>query len=640
MKSVNSESGGQKRKRKTKKGKRGSFEEQEMMELLKIVQLLPKDVQKALQTHPNLEDLIEVVMDLGRLPFARFPDGDLDLSQDEVTSEDLESAIAQLGEFGGDNRAGISGTLHRISCIRNRKGGIIGLTARVGRHVSGSAEIVADIIKEGRSILVLGFPGRGKTTAIRSMCKLLADAEKKRVVVVDTSNEIAGDGDIPHAGIGRSRRMQVSHPSIQHEVMIEAVENHMPQVIVIDEIGTELECSAARTISQRGVQLIATAHGTELENVIKNPQLQDLIGGIECVTLGDDEARKRGVQKSVLERAAPPAFDVAIEMVERNVWRVHHDLAEAVDLILSGGTAYGEIRTRSEDGEITIKEGRRPAPAKLPLVQSRPLTPVPFGDVSSSDDTDDLVPSTKRGSRPMPREDKRLSEQDIRGYQQDGWNGEWSGDSDWDFHEAPPPASKVKTAASTVALRLFLIGVEPHHLQEILEVLGLRGQVAVTPYLKKAHAVLGMQTDIRRGTWVEKAARVAGIPLFSLNSKSNMALAKAIQSLLGLSSSTQSISKPETIKAAETTQTKDARKEQTELTMAESNALDEVRFAIEDIILARNQPVELMPQIPRIIDMQMEIIKDYGLPCQMVGEGKHTRLRIYPSSDENEDPEN
>jgi stage III sporulation protein SpoIIIAA len=318
----------------------------EIEETLKLVSLLPEDVRHALERHPRLPTLVEVVMDLGRPPLARFPAGDELLDDRPVTAEDLEAAERSVGSFGADNRAGVDGTLHRVSAMRNRSGRIVGLTCRVGRAVRGTAELVRDLALSGASLLFLGRPGVGKTTAIRELSRLLADDLQRRVVVVDTSNEIGGDGDVPHAGIGRARRMQVPDPEQQHRVMIEAVENHMPQVVVIDEIGTEAECSAARTIAQRGVQLIATAHGNELENVVKNPALADLIGGIQSVTLGDDEARRRGVQKSVLERAAPPTFDVAVEMLERGKWHVHSDVGAAVDRLLAGRDPGGEVRER------------------------------------------------------------------------------------------------------------------------------------------------------------------------------------------------------------------------------------------------------------------------------------------------------
>src|SRR6185369_13337565 len=231
----------------------------------------------------------------------------------------------------------------------NRSGKIVGLTARIGRAVFGTIEIIDDLVENGKSVLIMGRPGIGKTTMLREAARVLADDLNKRVVVVDTSNEIAGDGDIPHPGIGRARRMQVPTPSLQHAVMIEAVENHMPEVIVIDEIGTEQEAAAARTIAERGVQLVGTAHGQTLENLMLNPTLCDLIGGIQAVTLSDDEARRRGTQKTVLERKAPPTFDVVLELIDFDKLAVHHNVMKTVDLILRGVPPRAEIRVKGGD---------------------------------------------------------------------------------------------------------------------------------------------------------------------------------------------------------------------------------------------------------------------------------------------------
>ncbi|HZS90104.1 MAG TPA: AAA family ATPase, partial [Chloroflexota bacterium] len=289
------------------------IEQEQIDDIHLLLEALPPHISTAVQDH-NEGGLLEVVMDLGREPTARFRGREVQLSERPVTDEDIAYVTGRIGEFGDDNRAGIERTLHRISAIRNRKGKVVGLTCRVGRAVFGTIAIIRDIVESGKSILLLGKPGVGKTTLLREMARVLADDLDKRVIVVDTSNEIAGDGDIPHPGIGRSRRMQVSTPLSQHAVMIEAVENHMPEVIVIDEIGTELEALAARTIAERGVQLIGTAHGNTLDNLMQNPTLSDLIGGIQTVTLGDEEARRRGTQKSVLERKAPPTFEVIVEI--------------------------------------------------------------------------------------------------------------------------------------------------------------------------------------------------------------------------------------------------------------------------------------------------------------------------------------
>ncbi len=321
-----------------------------------LLAALPPDIHDAVNRLENRGELLEIVMDLGRYAEGRFPEGEVILSSQPITYADLEYVVERIGEFGDDNRAGIERTLHRISALRNRKGKIVGLTCRIGRAVLGSIALIRDIVEQGQSILILGRPGVGKTTLLREIARVLADEANKRVVVVDTSNEIAGDGDIPHPGIGRARRMQVARTAEQHAVMIEAVENHMPQVIVIDEIGTELEAAAARTIAERGVQLVATAHGNSLSNLLVNPTLSDLVGGIQTVTLGDEEARRRHTQKSILERKAPPTFDVVVEQQSWEELVVHRDVADTVDNMLRGQPVVAEERTRDEEtGRISVR---------------------------------------------------------------------------------------------------------------------------------------------------------------------------------------------------------------------------------------------------------------------------------------------
>ncbi|KAJ9533750.1 hypothetical protein QJQ45_026792 [Haematococcus lacustris] len=308
---------------------------------------LPEDIRGPLSQHPNRAELLEVVMDLGRRPEARFqgvPGGEY-LRDAEVTAEDLAAAAAAVGEFGNDNRAGITSTLHRISCIRNRQNGIVGLTCRVGRAVTGHTDMIKDLVESGHSMLLLGRPGVGKTTVVRELARVLADQANKRVVIVDTSNEIGGDGDVPHPAIGNARRMQVPDTNKQHLVMIEAVENHMPQVVIVDEIGTEDEALACRTIAERGVVLIGTAHGRLLENLIKNPTLSDLVGGIQSVTLGDEEAQKRGTQKVIMERKAPPTFPIVVEIRERGLY-VAHWVQDSVDAMLAGQEVRVQVRER------------------------------------------------------------------------------------------------------------------------------------------------------------------------------------------------------------------------------------------------------------------------------------------------------
>lgn len=326
-------------------------------DLEKLKAVLPDHLVDSLEQIGNIDELVEVILDLGRVPTARYTDGERVLDQNEVTHETIQYVVTRIGSFDSDNRAGIERTLHRISAIRNRRGDIVGLTCRIGRAVYGTIDIIQDIIESGQSVLILGAPGVGKTTMLREAARVLA--EHKRVIIVDTSNEIGGDGDVPHPAVGRARRMQVPQPALQHEVMIEAVENHNPEVIIIDEIGRELEAMAARTIAERGVQLIGTAHGQTLENLLNNPTLSDLIGGIRSVTLSDEEARRRGTQKTVLERAAPPTFDVLIELQTRHRLVIHEDVAAAVDNHLRGRPVPVEVRYRGADGElITETQGR------------------------------------------------------------------------------------------------------------------------------------------------------------------------------------------------------------------------------------------------------------------------------------------
>ncbi|MBI2851518.1 MAG: AAA family ATPase [Chloroflexi bacterium] len=331
-----------------------------------LLAIFPPHIRDPLVHQSDVSELLEVVLDLGRPAEARFPGREVMLGAQEISQQDIDYVVARVGVFGDDNRAGIARTLHRISAIRNRQGRIVGLTCRVGRTVFGTMKVIEDLIGTGRSILLLGRPGVGKTTMLREVARVLADNFRKRVVIVDTSNEIAGDGDIPHPGIGHSRRMQVKTPNMQHAVMIEAVENHMPEVIIIDEIGTELEALAARTIAERGVQLVGTAHGNTLENLIMNPTLADLVGGIQSVTLSDEEAKRRGTQKSILERAAPPTFDIIVEIQDRIKVAVHPDVSEAVDAVLRGQQTDTEVRWLDENGEVHLEKA-------APVVAAAPL---------------------------------------------------------------------------------------------------------------------------------------------------------------------------------------------------------------------------------------------------------------------------
>ena len=335
-----------------------------------LLRVLPEGIREALNRIGRWDDLLEIILDLGRVPTARYVAGEEVLLEREVTREEIAAVVENIGDFDADNRAGIERTLHRISGIRNRRGDVVGLTCRVGRAVFGTIEILKDLITSGKSVLLLGRPAVGKTTMLRESARVLA--ETKRVVIVDTSNEIAGDGDIPHPAIGRARRMQVAMPSLQHEVMIEAVENHNPEVIVIDEIGRELEAMAARTIAERGVQLIATAHGNTMENLMLNPTLSDLVGGIESVTLSDEEARRRGTQKTVLERRAPPTFNILVEIQERQKLLIHSDVAESVDAIVRGSSIPHELRYRDDAGKVRVEQWRAASPDETAATTAAP----------------------------------------------------------------------------------------------------------------------------------------------------------------------------------------------------------------------------------------------------------------------------
>ena len=445
-------------------------------ELDLVLNVLPPGVANILQARDDLDQLLEVVLDLGRLPEARFVSGDADLDQSPVTVVDLENVIERVGDFGEDNRAGIERTLHRISAIRNRRGQVIGITCRVGRAVFGTIKIIEDLAFSGKNILLLGRPGVGKTTMLREMARVLSQEAKKRVIIVDTSNEIAGDGDVPHSAIGRSRRMQVPSPSRQHGVMIEAVENHMPETIVIDEMGTEQEASAARTIAERGVQLIATAHGNTLDNLIMNPTLSDLVGGIQTVTLGDQEARYRGTQKSVLERKGPPTFDVVVEIQGWDRLAVHDNVAQVVDQWLRGFPIAPEIRSLDEDGEV-IRTQEQPR-----VSEAQPGS---------------WQPDKRRGGR-----------QGIRLAQEQPQQGEIT------------PQVNIGTAASVrepeavlkeSEVRVFLFGVGRDKLEVAAAETGI--PVQIVNELRRADLVLTTKTHYRRGSQLVRIAETSGTPV-------------------------------------------------------------------------------------------------------------------------------
>ena len=437
-------------------------------ELELVLNVLPWRVSTALRQREDLAELLEVVLDLGRLPEARFVSGDAPLSEQEVDAEDLQGVIERLGEFGDDNRAGIERTLHRISAIRNRRGRIIGLTCRVGRAVFGTIKMIEDLAFSGKNILLLGRPGVGKTTMLRETARVLSVEAQKRVVIVDTSNEIAGDGDVPHPAIGRARRMQVPTPLQQHGVMIEAVENHMPETIVIDEMGAEQEAAAARTIAERGVQLIATAHGNTLDNLIMNPTLSDLVGGIQTVTLGDQEARYRGTQKTVLERKAPPTFDVVVEIQSWERLAVHDDVSHVVDQWLRGYPIVPEIRWLDENGEVQRAEEE---------YRANDSAPAPW------------QPEGRRQAR-EPGEQRR------RRYDH---RSDPDGGREAMTPRTPRPMGEMseEEAAMASEIRVFLFGVGRDKLETAMVESGT--PVQIVNELRRADLVLTTKTHYRRG---------------------------------------------------------------------------------------------------------------------------------------------
>ncbi|HEX6473716.1 MAG TPA: R3H domain-containing nucleic acid-binding protein [Candidatus Limnocylindria bacterium] len=510
------------------------------------MQALPVEIVERVRTFANRADLLEIVMDLGRRPEARFTHGEELLLEREVAETDIAYVIDHIGAFGDDNRAGIERTLHRISAIRNRAGKVVGLTCRIGRAVFGTIDIIRDIVDGGQSVLLLGRPGVGKTTMLREVARVLADDLGKRVIVVDTSNEIAGDGDIPHPGIGDARRMQVRTPTDQHGVMIEAVENHMPEVIVIDEIGTELEAAAARTIAERGVQLVGTAHGNTLDNLMLNPTLSDLVGGIQTVTLGDEEARRRGTQKTVLERKAPPTFDVVVEIVERDSVIVHRNVAETVDAILRGHMVPPESRWR-ENGELRaatkydyrISETAAGNPAFAPLEPTGSFGAFGRnrGGNMSATGLRPLPGRSGRGGRTMPGE--RLSgdrfepsessdpRRSLEQALQDTAADEQA------LIEQPVGASRPRSAnRNHRPLNLFAFGVSRKRLEQAVRELGV--PVTTARELDEADAVVTLRNYYRRKPSALRDAESNGIPIYVLKTNTILQMENLLASLFDL----------------------------------------------------------------------------------------------------------
>ena len=535
-------------------------------DLNRLVSLLPAELQASLASPESRDQLLEVVLDLGRLPEARYSGWSIPLGDSSITRADLKAMVERLGEFGSDNRAGIERTLHRISAIRNRRGEVVGLTCRVGRAVFGTVEMVRDLLDSGESLLLMGRPGVGKTTALREIARVLADDLGKRVVVIDTSNEIAGDGDIPHPAIGRARRMQVARPELQHHVMIEAVENHMPEVIVIDEIGTELEARAARTIAERGVTLVATAHGNALSNLIKNPTLCDLVGGIESVTLGDDEARRRRSQKTVLERAAEPTFTMAVEMHSRSRWAVYREVGRAVDALLRGQVPSSEERKMASDGRVLRVEPLQVSPSPL----RRPsLAPVPLPDPVDPTPGQPLGMAVAQPERMMP--------------------------------QAPPKLFQV-----------LCCGLSEQRLDEAVR----RHDWAVQAVedLMQADVVLSVRQGLGRQPELRRQARDAGVPILVIKSDTLPQVERALERLLMRRDS--GVSHRD---AADSGDQFDA-----------SAALEECRLAVEQVVVPQGRPVELLPRSEDVRQMQADLVTRYRLRSDVFGSSGQRRLRVFP----------
>jgi len=548
-------------------------------DLDRLLEVLPHGVQASLASEASREQLLEVVLDLGRVAEARYPGRVRALGEEPLQRVDLAAVVERLGSFGGDNRAGIERTLHRISAIRNRTGDVVGLTCRVGRAVFGTVAMVRDLLDSGESLLLMGRPGVGKTTALREIARVLADDLGKRVVVIDTSNEIAGDGDIPHPAIGRARRMQVARPELQHQVMIEAVENHMPEVIVIDEIGTELEAQAARTIAERGVMLVATAHGNELANLIKNPTLSDLVGGIQSVTLGDEEARRRRTQKTVLERAADPTFPLAVEMHSRHRWLVHRDVARTVDLLLRGQNARPQIRELGADGRLQLQDLAPISPAEI---GGSPTVHPPLSSLSLRPR---IVP------RPLPAPEA-------------------------------PVGSGAETEVQPVAaplpvLRVYGAGISRAQLEQVVR--ARQWALEVVGSVELADAVLSLRHQLGRDPHVRRQAQDLGLPILVLKSAAQPQLQRALERLLERHRQAQ-VDRDPAVAAAASVQGDDA-----------LAGLEECRLAVEQVVLPHGQPVELLPRSDRVRLMQAELASRYRLRTAVFGRGAEQRLRVFPA---------
>ena len=552
-------------------------------DLTQLLDVLPTFISGPLEKHPRREQLVEIVLDIGRRPEARFAKGTDYLSYRTIVWQDLDYILKRLGKFSGDNRAGIEKTLHRISSIRNRKGNVIGLTCRVGRAIFGTVSIVRDLLEQKKSILLLGRPGVGKTTAIREIARVLSDGMKKRVIIIDTSNEIAGDGDLPHPSIGKARRMQVSNHQNQHEVMIEAVENHMPEIIIIDEIGTELEAAAARTIAERGVQLVGTAHGNALENLIKNPTITDLIGGIQYVTLGDEEAKRRGSSKSILERKAPPTFEVAIEIHDPQTWVIHENIEQSVDRLLQGQSL--PVQRRS-----LIKNYNNLIDCKIIYNQKEV-------DINNDASLKSFAPEKKQKNNyllnRLPKSDKLKTKRVVK------TNG------------------NLKTELKEKFTFLYIYGINTQDVKSLIKTLGI--PVIITKEIQYADAILALANLVKNNRKLKQISHSKKITIHTIQSNNLLQIAKALRLLA---------KRKELISIKPTTNTK---KIADLISQEFLTPLEETRLAIEEVVIAKNIPIDLIPRTSRIRKQQHELVTHYQLKGVSVGKEQNRRIRILPN---------
>ena len=549
--------------------------------LNQLLEILPEFVGKPLEKNENREQLIEIVLDIGRRPEARFANDTCYLSYRTIVWQDLDYIIKRLGKFSGDNRAGIEKTLHRISSLRNRQGSVIGLTCRVGRAVFGTISIIRDLLEKEKSILLLGRPGVGKTTAIREIARVLSDDMKKRVIIIDTSNEIAGDGDLPHPSIGRARRMQVLNHQNQHQVMIEAVENHMPEIIIIDEIGTELEAFAARTIAERGVQLVGTAHGNVLENLIKNPTLTDLVGGIQYVTLGDEEARRRGSSKSILERQASPTFEIAVEIHDPKTWIIHENIGSSVDLLLQ---------------EQNLQLQRR-------VIESEKNNSIQCDLINFQNGSYNLEVTKPVLSKVTTEKRKPKSIPILNGYGPSGPSK---------LERSSKGDNLVNNGMSDCFIFLYVYGINSNDLRSLIKMLNL--SVVVTRELQHANVVLALGNLIKNNKKLRQLLNSRNIPIYTIQNNSLCLLVTALKYLINKSTPSPLIKEYRVKRLGNKLLT----------------PLEEVRLVIEEIVLTQKQVVDLLPRTGSVRRVQHEIVSHYHLNSLSVGEEPNRHVRIYP----------